>query len=182
MTRMVDIKMHAEAFGKGPNPEVVRRAIRDMRTCPGGTLWASGLGKSGLVAQKLVGTARCLGLHAAHIHPVDAFHGDAGSFRAGDILVAISASGETRELITLVNHARQLGLSTVSVCGITGSSLEQVTAHHIKTTSPGADPDHIPVASFISAVIACDMLAVYLAGDEAEMFHPGGSIGTHLRA
>ena len=146
-------------------------------------IWATGLGKSGLVAQKFVGTLRSLKQPAAFIHPVEAFHGDVGSLRHMDGLVAISASGETREVIELARYAYNHGLHVTAATsadpGFDGN-IHEYADDWVYTADPSWDPGHIPTASFVTACCALDMLAVAIVGDRRRIHHPGGSIGRKL--
>lgn len=145
------------------------------------TIWATGLGKSALVAHKFVGTCRSLGVRAHFIHPVDGLHGDSGAINVSDCLVAASASGETREVVEFASYARdRMVHPVVAVSDQWPNSLARIAHYHIRTTDPGYDAGMIPSASFISACCVLDMLAVAIAGEDARMEHPGGSIGRKI--
>jgi arabinose-5-phosphate isomerase len=95
------------------------RAIVDCR----GSIVVCGAGKSGLVARKIAATFASTGTRAFFLHPADAAHGDVGMVAAGDVVVAISKSGEADELLDLLPLVREIGVTLISITGATGSTL-----------------------------------------------------------
>src|ERR1035437_1872281 len=86
-----------------------------------------GMGKSGLIARKIAATLRSTGTAAHFLHPAEALHGDLGMIAAGDVVVALSSSGETEELLTLLPVLQRMGSVVISLCGTAGSSLAQAS-------------------------------------------------------
>lgn len=137
-------------------------------------IWCSGVGKSGIVAQKLAGTLASLGRRALFLHPVEALHGDGGAVRSTDALVAVSQSGHTAELLRLV---AVLGLPVVALTRA-GSPLAGLAQAVIDTTVPHEAGGALPATSFTVAATLGDALAFSLGG---EVLHPGGYIGAMSR-
>lgn len=141
---------------------------------PAAVIWCSGVGKSGLVARKIAGTLASLGRRAMFLHPVEAMHGDAGSVRAEDVLIAVSQSGHTVELLRLVH---ELALPTVALT-VPGSPLAAVARATMDTSIAHEAGGRLPVTSFTVACALGDALALALAElHGAAVRHPGGNIG-----
>lgn len=140
------------------------------------TVWATGLGKSALVARKFAASATSFGNRACFLHPVEALHGDAGSVRPGDVLLAISASGRTAEVVRI---ARDLGVPVVAVCPIESPLASCATATLDATIEHEAGGE-APSTSFMVAMGLVETLA--LAGrPHGQLHHPGGFIGLSRR-
>lgn len=137
---------------------------------PASVVWCAGLGKSGLVARKIAGTLTSLGRRAVFLHPVEALHGDAGAVRSEDVLVAVSQSGHTSELLRLVH---ELSVPTVALTAA-GSPLAAVARATMDTSVRDEAGGRLPVTSFLVACALGDALALALGG---EVQHPGGNIG-----
>ena len=100
---------------------IARAAARIFR-CPGGVI-VTGMGKAGLVGQKLAATLASTGTRAYPLHPAEAVHGDLGRVRTGDVVIALSQSGETEEVLRLVPALRRLGAVLIAITERAGSSL-----------------------------------------------------------
>lgn len=137
-------------------------------------IWCAGLGKSGLVARKLAGTLASLGRRATFLHPVEALHGDSGSVRGNDVLVAVSQSGHTPEVLRLI---RELGLPVVALTR-PETPLANLAAAMLDTSVPHEVGDSLPVTAFVVATTVADTLALSLGG---QVRHPGGYIGAMAR-
>src|ERR1700679_2404783 len=87
-----------------------------------------GMGKSGLIARKIAATLCSTGTAAHFLHPAEALHGDLGMIAAGDVVVALSASGETEELLALLPALQRMASIVISLCGDAGSTLAQASA------------------------------------------------------
>ncbi len=150
-----------------------------------GRLILTGMGKSGLICRKIAATLASTGTPAFFLHPSDALHGDLGILADGDVLIAVSHSGESAEILKLIPYARRLGISVIAMTGKPAGrlgSLSDVTL--VVPVSREADPfGFIPTASTTGALALGDALAVALLvrrGFRAEDFarnHPGGSLG-----
>ncbi|HEY6562911.1 MAG TPA: SIS domain-containing protein, partial [Pirellulaceae bacterium] len=98
------------------------RAVLLLLQCPGHVV-VTGIGKAGLIGQKISATFASLGTPSYYLHPTEAVHGDLGRLRQGDVVLALSQSGETEELIRLARHLARLSLSMIAITGRTESRL-----------------------------------------------------------
>jgi arabinose-5-phosphate isomerase len=154
----------------------------------GNRLIAMGMGKSGLIAKKIVATLCSTGTAAYFLHPAEALHGDVGMVGAGDVVVALSASGETEELLALLPVLERLGCKVISLCGAAESTLAQAS-EVLLDVSVGAEAGALmlaPTASTTVMLALGDALALevsrqrgFAAQDFAEL-HPGGRLGRRL--
>ncbi len=147
-----------------------------------------GVGKSGLIGRKIAGTMRSTGSPAHFLHPSEALHGDLGMISPGDILVVLSASGETEEVLALLPALRRLGNVIISLCGSPASTLagsSQISLDCSVTTEACA-LNLAPTASTTVMLALGDALALEvssLRGFDASDFaslHPGGRLGRKL--
>lgn len=155
-----------------------------------GRVVVSGMGKSGHVGRKIAATMASTGTPALFVHPAEASHGDLGMIVAGDVVLAISNSGETAELADLVAHTRRFGLPLVAIVGRAGSTLARAAdvALLLPATAREACPLGLaPTTSTTLQLALGDALAVALltrrgfsAADFHE-FHPGGRLGARLK-
>ncbi len=150
----------------------------------------SGVGKSGIAARKLASTFSSLGIPAMFLHPADAAHGDLGMLAPGDILLAISVSGSSRPLLSLLHYARDHDLLTISVTAGRNSLLS--TEADLVLLLPdledeGAPVAGVPMASTVATIALGDALASLVASrrnfsaSKLAVLHPGGRIGQRLR-
>jgi arabinose-5-phosphate isomerase len=150
-----------------------------------GRVVVTGLGKSGLIGRKIAGTLASTGTPSFFVHAAEALHGDAGMILAGDVLLALSNSGETTEVLGFARLARERGLVVIAVTGVADSSLGREADECLDIrVAREADPhDLAPTASTTVAIAIGDALSVALMtarGTDAEEFlrnHPGGSLG-----
>ena len=153
-----------------------------------GKVVATGMGKSGLVAQKIASTMVSTGTPAIFLHSGDAMHGDIGIIKAGDVVLAISKSGETGELLNLLPYLREIGVPLISVTANDKSSLAKASEHVLFTpvTEEACPLNLAPTASTTAALVVGDALAMTLMkmrGFQPEQFavlHPGGQLGRRL--
>jgi len=147
-----------------------------------------GMGKSGLIARKIAATLCSTGTPAHFLHPAEALHGDLGMVAAGDLVIALSASGETEELLALLPALKRLGSVVVSLCGEERSSLAQASEVYLdaSVTAEACAMNLAPTASTTVMLALGDALALevsrqrgFAAGDFAEL-HPGGRLGRRL--
>lgn len=171
---------------KSTGPEAVV-ATRLILACTGRVIF-SGMGKMGFVARKAAATFCSTGTPALFLHPVEAFHGDLGIVCPGDLLIALSGGGETREVIDLVPFMRQRDIDVIAVTCRPDSSLAAVAQVVLKIDiEREADPiATAPTASTTVALAICDALAIAIMhqrGFTKEQFaelHPSGFIGRKL--
>jgi arabinose-5-phosphate isomerase len=150
----------------------------------------TGIGKSGLIARKIAATLLSTGTPAAFLHPTEALHGDLGLLTTGDILIALSYSGETDELLRLIPVLPRLGVTLVSITGCTTSSLATASAHTLDVSVDREACAHqlAPTASTTAMLALGDALAIEVSQrldfqpkHFAEL-HPGGQLGRRLTA
>jgi len=163
------------------------RAVDLLRECRGRVI-LTGMGKSGIICQKIAATLSSTGTPAHFLHPADAIHGDLGMIQADDVVVAVSYSGETDEIIRLLEFIRRLGAKIVAVTGARKSALAQAADAVLDCgVSEEACPMNlVPTASTTAALAIGDALAMTLLvekGFKQEDFanlHPGGTLGKSL--
>jgi arabinose-5-phosphate isomerase len=148
----------------------------------------TGIGKSGIIARKIAATLRSTGTPAHYLHPADALHGDLGMLSRGDTVLALSASGETEELLRLLPLLKRLADKLITLCGCVTSTLAQASDITLDTSvSTEACPLNLaPTASTTVMLALGDALALEVSrrrGWKAEDFaelHPGGRLGKRL--
>lgn len=168
------------------------QALNIILACEGRVI-VSGMGKSGHIARKIAATLSSTGTPAYFVHPAEASHGDLGMITAKDVFVALSYSGESQELLTIVPVIKRQGARLISLTGNPRSSLAKASDAHLDAAvDKEACPLGLaPTASTTAALALGDALAVALLdakGFGEEDFarsHPGGSLGrrllTHVR-
>jgi len=162
-------------------------AVETLFNCTGRVI-VTGLGKSGLVARKIVATLNSTGTASIFLHPADAVHGDLGMVRKDDVVVCISKSGNTEELRQLLPMFRRIGVNIISMVGSTGSSLAKQSdlVLDISVKEEACPHDLAPTASTTTALALGDALAIALlhkrnfTKEDFAMFHPGGNLGKRL--
>jgi len=162
-------------------------ACRLILAC-NGHLIVTGMGKSGHIGHKLAATLASTGTPAFFVHPAEASHGDLGMIRSGDLLVALSNSGETGELLALLPVVKRIGIQLIAMTGKPGSTLAEFADVHLDTSvDREACPLGLaPTASTSAQLALGDALAIALLqarGFTAEDFarsHPGGTLGKRL--
>ncbi|MBX3254761.1 MAG: KpsF/GutQ family sugar-phosphate isomerase [Chitinophagaceae bacterium] len=161
--------------------------VNVIANCPGKVV-ISGIGKSALIAQKIVATFNSTGTPAAFLHAADAIHGDLGLVQPGDVIMLISKSGESQEIKVLIPLIRNFGNPVIAVTGNTGSYLAVNASYILNTTvAQEACPNNLaPTTSTTAQLVMGDALAVCLiekngfTGDDFAKFHPGGMLGKRL--
>jgi arabinose-5-phosphate isomerase len=195
------VRIEAEALRRladrigGPMAEDFSRALELILCCTGRVV-VSGMGKSGLIGRKLAATFASTGTPALYLHPAEALHGDLGMVMRGDLVLALSASGETTEILELLPTIKRLGVPLIS---LTGDCLHPTNGHPPSSLAQAADValdcsihkeacslGLAPTASTTTMLALGDALAVALSerrGFRAEDFadlHPGGKLGKRL--
>ncbi len=153
-----------------------------------GRVVLTGMGKSGLIARKIVATLNSTGTAAIYMHPTDALHGDLGMVRKEDVVIIISKSGYTEELHKLLPMFKRLGVKIIAMSGNSNSTLarEADIVLNIYVEEEACPHDLAPTSSTTAALVMGDALSVALLekrGFTAEDFahlHPGGSLGKRL--
>ncbi|CCO23250.1 KpsF/GutQ family sugar-phosphate isomerase [Maridesulfovibrio hydrothermalis] len=163
------------------------KAVEMLAGCKGRVI-ITGLGKSGLVGRKIAATMSSTGTPSFFLHPVEGAHGDLGMVRAEDVVIAISNSGETDELNSLLPAIRSFGTKIISITSEAQSSMGRLSDIVVKTKVPCEACSHglAPTSSTTAALAMGDALAVCLMDHKSfddkdfKKFHPGGSLGRRL--
>ncbi len=163
------------------------RACHIVMNCTGRVI-VTGMGKSGHIGKKIAATLASTGTPAFFVHPGEASHGDMGMITAKDVVIALSNSGETGEVTSLLPLLKRMGTPLISMTGKPDSALSLAAEVHLNTSVPqeACPLDLAPTASTTAALVMGDALAIALLearGFTAEDFafsHPGGSLGRRL--
>jgi arabinose-5-phosphate isomerase len=162
-------------------------AIELLNNCKGRLVF-SGIGKSALIAQKIVATLNSTGTPSLFMHAADAIHGDLGTVQKDDIVLIISKSGESPEIKALVPYIKNFGNKLIGIVGNTSSYLAAASDHILNTTvSAEACPNNLaPTSSTTAQLVMGDVIAVCLmqlkgfTSDDFGKYHPGGNLGKRL--
>ena len=168
--------------------ERFERAVELLYECKGRVV-VTGLGKSGLIGRKIAATLASTGTPSLFLHAADALHGDLGVMAAGDVLLAISSSGETEEMVELIEPAKRIGVQIVAMTANGKSTLAGASdvVLDIAVKEEACSLNLAPTASTAAALAMGDALAIALLdrrGFREEDFaalHPGGRLGKRLR-
>jgi len=163
------------------------RAVELMGTCRGKVV-VTGLGKSGLICQKIAATLASTGTPAFFLHSGDAVHGDLGMVREDDVIVAVSNSGETDEILKLLSHFKLHGIKLIVMTGNPDSTLAKAgdVVLNVGVQEEACPLGLAPTASTTAALAMGDALAVVLLKekgfreDDFAARHPGGTLGRRL--
>jgi arabinose-5-phosphate isomerase len=182
--RVLRLEQQALAVVENRLGDSFARAVELMHECTGRVI-VCGVGKSGLIGRKIAATLTSTGTAATSIHPVDSVHGDLGIVGEKDVAILISKSGESDELLVLLNHLKRFGVPTIALTGAVHSALaKQCDVVLDASVAEEACPhDLTPTTSTTAALALGDALAVALLqerGFQREDFirlHPGGTLG-----
>jgi arabinose-5-phosphate isomerase len=174
----------------GPMAGSFTRAVEMILRCgeSHGRVVVTGMGKSGIIAQKIAATLSSTGSPALFLHPAEAVHGDVGVLMPGDVVIALSASGETEEILRLLATLKRKGDALISFCCNLQSTLAQASdvALDCGVEREACGLNLAPTASTTAMLALGDALAVavslrkgFRAEDFAEL-HPGGKLGKQL--
>jgi len=163
------------------------KAVNILLDCRGRVL-VTGMGKSGIICRKIAATLASTGTPAFFLHPAEAIHGDLGVLQADDVILALSNSGETEELLRLLETIKRLGARMIAITGDCKSTLGQAAdvALDCQVSEEACPMNLVPTASTTAALALGDALAMTLfvaKGFRQEDFaniHPGGKIGKRL--
>jgi arabinose-5-phosphate isomerase len=167
--------------------EAFDRAVETLFLCPGRVV-VTGMGKSGIIGQKISATLASTGTPSLFLHPAEATHGDLGRIVKGDVVVALSSSGETEELVALVPWVKRLGTPLVTLTGNPRSSLAVAADVHLDVSirTEACPLGLAPTASTTAALAMGDALSMALLErrgftvEDFAILHPGGRIGKKL--
>lgn len=163
------------------------RAVEMLRCCRGRVI-LTGMGKSGIIAHKIAATLSSTGTPAFFLHPAEAIHGDLGAVQSDDIVLALSYSGGTDEIIRLIEAIRRIGARLIAISGVPASVLAQAADVTLDCSviEEACPLNLVPTASTTAALAIGDALAMTLLvekGFRQEDFanlHPGGKLGKRL--
>ena len=183
------LKMEAEAI-----LELVPRingqftaAVEMILACPGRTV-ITGMGKSGIIGRKMAATLASTGTPSFYLHPAEGIHGDLGMVTADDVVIALSNSGETGEVLHILPSLRRIGAKVIAMVGNPNSSLGKNAdvVLDVGVSKEACPLGLAPTSSTTAALAFGDALAVALlskrkfTADQFAVFHPGGSLGRKL--
>jgi arabinose-5-phosphate isomerase len=182
--RVLEIEAEAIAGLLPRLDERFDRALEILYACSGRVV-VTGMGKSGLIGQKISATLASTGTPSLYLHPADAIHGDIGRVVKGDAVIAISYSGETAELVALVPHVKRLSSPLVAMTGSPESALARAADVHLDVSirSEACPLGLAPTASTTAALAMGDALSMALLEkrgftvDDFAVLHPGGKLG-----
>jgi arabinose-5-phosphate isomerase len=167
--------------------DTFRQAVELILTCRGRVV-VTGMGKSGLIGQKIASTFSSTGTPSSFLHPAEGVHGDLGMIMKGDVVIAISNSGETEEILRILPVVKRLGAHLITVAGNPLSTLARAGDVFLPVTvKEEACPLGLaPTASTTATLALGDALAVALLvkrgfrEEDFALFHPGGALGKKL--
>ncbi|HEV2492441.1 MAG TPA: KpsF/GutQ family sugar-phosphate isomerase [Terriglobia bacterium] len=186
--KVLEIEAHALAELVGRLDERFVRAVDTLFACKGRVV-VTGMGKSGLIGQKISATLSSTGTPSFFLHPAEALHGDLGSLVRNDVLVALSYSGETEELLRLLDTVKRLGIPLITLTGSPASTLGQSSdvVIDVGIREEACPLGLAPTASTTAMLAMGDALAIALlerrgfTEDDYAALHPAGRLGVKLR-
>jgi arabinose-5-phosphate isomerase len=163
--------------------EMVEKCIETLEN--GGKLVLTGIGKSGYIGQKIAATLSSVGSPSVFMHPVEALHGDLGIMQSNDLVIALSYSGETEELLAVLTPAKRLGMELIAITASADSTLGKLSDIVVEMPVPQeACPFNLAPTTTTTALLALgDALALVLLDvrgftkEDYGRLHPGGAIG-----
>jgi arabinose-5-phosphate isomerase len=183
------VKIEAEAVAnlEGSINNDFAKAVQTIYESTGRVV-LTGMGKSGLIARKIVATLNSTGTAAIYLHPTDALHGDLGMVRKEDVVILISKSGSTEEIAKLLPMLKRLGVKLIAMSGNPGSSLVKQSDIflNISVKEEACPHDLAPTSSTTATLVMGDALSVALlqkrgfTAEDFALLHPGGSLGKRL--
>jgi len=164
-----------------------RRATQLCLDCSG-RIVVTGMGKSGHIANKIAATLASTGTPSFYVHPAEASHGDMGMITRSDVVLAVSNSGETTELLAMLPNIKRLGVPLISISGSANSTLANSAAASLlfSITEEACPLNLAPTASTTATLALGDALAVVLlecrgfTSEDFALSHPGGALGRKL--
>ena len=183
------LKMEADAILelKQSNNGQFTAAVEMILACPGRTV-ITGMGKSGIIGRKMAATLASTGTPSFYLHPAEGIHGDLGMVTADDVVIALSNSGETGEVLHILPSLRRIGAKVIAMVGNPNSSLGKNAdvVLDVGVSKEACPLGLAPTSSTTAALAFGDALAVALlskrkfTADQFAVFHPGGSLGRKL--
>lgn len=185
--RVVEIESKAVQNLVNKIDETFAQAVEMLLKCKGRVV-VTGMGKSGIVGKKIVATMNSTGTPAIYLHPSDAVHGDLGMVRSEDIVICISKSGNTEEIVNLIPLLQRIEVPIIAIVGNPDSKIAQHAQIilDISVEQEACSLDLAPTTSTTVTLVLGDALAVTLlekrdfTREDFARFHPGGHIGKRL--
>lgn len=181
---VLDIEAHSILKMKNSIDENFDKAIEILYACKGRVI-VTGMGKSGLIGKKIAATLSSTGTPSYFLHPAESTHGDSGIITREDVIIAISNSGETQELLNLLPLIKRFGVPMIALTGGLNSTLKKTSdvTLDISVEKEACPLNKAPTASTTATLAMGDALAVCLlekrgfSEDDFLVFHPGGALG-----
>lgn len=183
------LRMEAEAVLEQVEriDEHFKAAVEMIMTCPGRTV-ITGMGKSGIIGRKMAATLASTGTPSFYLHPAEGIHGDLGMVTEGDVVIALSNSGETGEVLHILPSLRRIGAKLIAMVGNPNSTLAKNSdiVLNVGVTREACPLGLAPTSSTTAALAYGDALALALlskrkfTASQFAVFHPGGSLGRKL--
>ncbi len=185
--RVLEVEAQAVAALIDRLDEQFVRAVEMLYECEGRVV-LTGMGKSGFIAKKIAATLASTGTPALYLHPVEGVHGDLGMIVRGDVVVAVSNSGGTPEIVEILPALRRFGVRLIALVGNLSSALakESDVALNVGVHEEACPLNFAPTASTTAALAMGDALAVALLEkrgfktEDLAVLHPGGQLGRRL--
>ena len=164
-----------------------KAAVEMIMACPGRTV-ITGMGKSGIIGRKMAATLASTGTPSFYLHPAEGIHGDLGMVTEGDVVIALSNSGETGEVLHILPSLRRIGVKLIAMVGNPNSTLAKNSdiVLNVGVTRDACPLGLAPTSSTTAALAYGDALALALlskrkfTASQFAVFHPGGSLGRKL--
>lgn len=183
------LRMEAEAVLEQVEriDEHFKAAVEMIMACPGRTV-ITGMGKSGIIGRKMAATLASTGTPSFYLHPAEGIHGDLGMVTEGDVVIALSNSGETGEVLHILPSLRRIGVKLIAMVGNPNSTLAKNSdiVLNVGVTREACPLGLAPTSSTTAALAYGDALALALlskrkfTASQFAVFHPGGSLGRKL--
>ena len=183
------LRMEAEAVLEQVEriDEHFKAAVEMIMACPGRTV-ITGMGKSGIIGRKMAATLASTGTPSFYLHPAEGIHGDLGMVTEGDVVIALSNSGETGEVLHILPSLRRIGAKLIAMVGNPNSTLTKNSdiVLNVGVTREACPLGLAPTSSTTAALAYGDALALALlskrkfTASQFAVFHPGGSLGRKL--
>ena len=187
IVRVLEIEIEALESAKKTLTQDAERAVYAIADCQG-YVFVTGVGKSGIIANKVAATLRSTGTPATFLHPAEALHGDIGMVRSGDVVLAIGKSGETTELNALLRALKRCGTFIIAITSAPGSSMASLSdiVLNLGVQREACPLNLAPTASTTAALAMGDAIAVAImklkemSSEDFARHHPGGQLGRRL--
>ncbi len=186
--QVLDIELEAIKAVRDDLDDSFSTAMQEMAACAG-RIVLTGIGKSGLIGRKMAATFSSTGSPAFFLHPVEGAHGDMGMLRSEDLILAVSNSGETEEVNSILQSIRSLGIRIIALTADTGSTLARLSDVVVRVRVPreACSLGLAPTSSTTAVLAVGDAMAIALMQSkhfgkkEFQKYHPGGFLGQRLR-